>query len=98
MTVNKNRYIKSSSKFSLLHHKLNLSCLNDYKIKQKIATDPDFIWSKKYQFSLKNALKKDKLQLTDKTIAQYLRLTLEEFECIYNNVIEKLKSYLSDYK
>jgi len=87
--------VTSKTNFNLVKNKKCVFCLSEKEIKQRILTDPDFIWSRKYSFSLKKLLKKEKIKLTDKTIAQFLKLTLDEFDSIYNNIIYKLKSNLS---
>lgn len=82
----------TKKQFLLLNNKF-LSLKSEY-IKSMISNDSDFIWSKKYKFSLKNAIDKKYVNLSDKTISKYLKLTLFELNNIYDNIIIKLRQDL----
>jgi len=74
-----------------------LNILTKKHITDKILNDDDFIWSKEYMFSLKNMLKANKT-IKDKRIIGCLRITSDEYEKIYNGILQKFKKKLSDYQ
>lgn len=60
--------------------------------KQKIETDPDFIYSSRYNNSLQKIIQKYPDGCSDKLIAQVLMLDNEsEVEEIYQGIIKKLQ-------
>ncbi len=64
-------------------------------MKQKIIADPDFIALKRFDYSIKNLLKRYPDAAPDHVAAQALLLTEEEFETEYTKVVEKLKSLVA---
>jgi hypothetical protein len=64
------------------------------KMRQMILEDPDFISLKRFDFSIKNLLKRYPESAPPHVAAQALLLTEEEFETEYTRVVEKLKSLI----
>lgn len=62
--------------------------------KKKIDTDPDFIFSKRFNNSLKKCLERFPEGAPNKVIAQCLIVTEDEVELIHTQVIEKLRKIM----
>lgn len=61
------------------------------ELKAKIATDPDFINSKKHKYSLKKFLDQSPSGTTDNIIALFLCITPDEARSLYQNAVEKIR-------
>lgn len=62
--------------------------------KKKLETDPDFIYSKRFDYSLEKCIEKYPEGAPNKIIAQCLMLTEEEVDETYRNVVEKLRKIM----
>ncbi len=60
----------------------------------RIATEPDYVFSKQFNFSIKELLEKHQDGLSDRSIAKLLKITPEELHSIFQNIIVKLKEGL----
>jgi hypothetical protein len=61
------------------------------EIKNKIETEPNFINSKKHQYSLSGFLEQHPNGTTDNIIAYFLCITPEDVKNIYYNAVEKIR-------
>lgn len=92
------KYVKIDPWFLKKHFvfiKKKTICSNLIVIKRKIKEDKDFIWSKKYNFSLQKFLKRNNFNLNHKTISNYLKMSLTEFEELYKKILDKLRNNLT---
>lgn len=62
-------------------------------IKEKIENDPDFIYSKKYNFSLKEMMS-NKTVIKDHLIAVYLKMNINDVRTEYDKVIKIIRQKL----
>lgn len=62
--------------------------------KKLIQTDEDFVFSQKYDFSLKKMLDKNPAGLDDEAIAKALMITVEEVEEEFLMAVAKIKKAL----
>ncbi len=60
-------------------------------IRKKVNTDPDYVNSKKYQYSLKKFLNRHPDGVTDNIISYLLCVTTDEVKGIYNRAVKKLR-------
>ena len=66
--------------------------LTQEEIQHKLKNDPDFIYSAKYNYSIKNIVEKHPTGCPDKLIAKVLKLeSPEEVESIYQGIVRKLR-------
>jgi len=70
--------------------------LSKSEIENKILTEPDFIYSKKHDFSLEKFLKANEKNIHDHQISKLLRLKKYEVNKIYKNTLKKLKNLLGN--
>ena len=68
--------------------------MNLESAKKKIASDPDFIYSKRFEHSLAKCVDRYPDGASTKLIAQVLLMTEEEVEDTYAKVIKKLKEIM----
>ncbi len=61
------------------------------QVKQKINNEPDFIFLKRFDFSLKNLLDRYPDGVPNRIIAQALQMTEVEVEDLYQKVLVKLR-------
>jgi hypothetical protein len=59
--------------------------------KKLLLTDPDFVYLKKYDFSLKKVLQKYPDGAPDRVIAQALMISEEEVQDLYESIIDKIR-------
>jgi hypothetical protein len=64
------------------------------KLKDKIMNDPDFIYSPKYEFSLKKFVYRHDEGIEDSHAAKVLLMDPEEIEKIYKKAVENLKKIM----
>lgn len=64
------------------------------KVKTLLGTDPDYIFSSKYGFSLKNVLVKYPNGCPNKIIASSLMIKEEDVEKLYATIVTKLQNHL----
>lgn len=62
------------------------------KARAKLNTNPDFIYSTRFDCSLKKLLARYPDGVPDRIIAQVLVMTEEEVEAMWDTVVEKLRS------
>lgn len=62
--------------------------------KRRVNSDPDFVYSKRFDYSLEKCLDRYPDGAPDKVIAQCLMLTEEEVEATYQEVVEKLRKIM----
>jgi hypothetical protein len=79
----KNRKISKALK---LRHKA--------RIQDKINTDPDFIYSKKFNNSLAEIIARYPDGVPDNVIAKVLKLKTSQFNTIFNKILSKLRDSL----
>lgn len=71
--------------------------MKDKKIlKQKINSDPDFVYCPRLGNSLKQLLEKYPDGIDDDRIEKVLLMTAEEVEEVYQSAIEKLRKNIPD--
>lgn len=58
---------------------------------EKLNTEPDFIWSKKNENSLKSFMEQHSEGVPDKTICKVLKITPEELQNKFEAILAKLK-------
>lgn len=73
------------------------------QIRSLIENDPDYIYSHKYNYSLKELEKERPNGVSDKFIANVLLLSIQDIKIIYENIIKKTRQILkielsSDYE
>jgi hypothetical protein len=61
------------------------------EIKDKINTEPDYIYSKRFDFSLKKLIDRYPEGAPNRVIAQVLQMTEEEVEVLYQQLLTKLR-------
>ena len=59
--------------------------------KKRVETEADFVYSKRFDFSLQKCLDRYPDGAPNRIIAQCLMLTEEEVEQIYQDVVQKLR-------
>jgi hypothetical protein len=64
------------------------------RIQEKINTDPDFIYSKKFNNSLAEIIKKYPNGVPDNLIAKVLKLKTSQYNNIFNKILSKLRDSL----
>ncbi len=64
-------------------------------MKEKIENDPDFINSKKHQYSLKRFLREHPGGTTDNIIAYFLCVQPDEVRALYSSSIKKIRQKLN---
>lgn len=62
--------------------------------KIRVANDEDFVWSKRYGFSLAEVVERYPDGCPDHVVAQVLLVTEEEVEGWYQRVVRKLRSLM----
>lgn len=62
--------------------------------RERIANDPDFIFLKRFDFSLKNLVEKHPAGVSDRVIAAALMVTEDDVADIYESIITKLRDIL----
>lgn len=62
------------------------------ELRRRIAEEPDFIHSKKFENSLKLLLKKYPDGVPDRTAARVLMITMDELDEIYDSIIGKCRA------
>lgn len=65
--------------------------LTPEQMKQLIENDPDFIASKRYNYSLKMLLERYPEGCPDRIVASALQLEEEEIDAIYQEIVKKLR-------
>jgi hypothetical protein len=65
--------------------------MNSEQIKNMIETDPDYIASKRYGYSLAALLERYPDGCPDRIIATVLQMTEEEVEYAYQSIVKKLR-------
>jgi hypothetical protein len=68
--------------------------MNSNKLKELVKNDPDFIAIKRFNFSLKELLKRYEDGAPTRLIAQALAMTEEEVGELYQELLEKLRAKL----
>jgi hypothetical protein len=68
--------------------------MDKQRAKELIETDEDFVFSQKYNFSLKQMLNKNPSGLDDEAIAKALMMTVEEVEEEFLMAVAKIKKAL----
>lgn len=59
--------------------------------KEKIDNDPDFVYIKRFDFSLRQLVEKHPGGVPDRVVAAALMLTEDDVEEIYNEIVVKLR-------
>lgn len=67
---------------------------NHEEILNKIQEDPDFIYSKQYNNSLKEALESKPNGLSDAMISNVLLIDKSQVDTIYIDIINKIRKHL----
>jgi hypothetical protein len=62
--------------------------------REKLATDADFIFLKRFDFSMSKLVEKHPGGVPDRVIAAALMLTEEDVQDIYENIILKLRDIM----
>ncbi len=62
--------------------------------RERILSDPDFIFLKRFDFSLKNLVEKHPGGVSDRVIAAALMVTEDDVQDIYESIITKLREIL----
>lgn len=62
--------------------------------RERIVSDPDFIFLKRFDFSLKNLVEKHPGGVSDRVIAAALMVTEDDVQDIYESIIIKLRDIL----
>ncbi len=62
--------------------------------RERILSDPDFIFLKRFDFSLKNLVEKHPGGVSDRVIAAALMVTEDDVQDIYESIIIKLRDIL----
>lgn len=62
--------------------------------RQRIAEDPDFVYLKRFDFSLAKALERYPEGLPDKLCAQALMITEDDWEMVWRNLLDKLRGLM----
>lgn len=65
------------------------------QVRQKIDSDPDFIWSKRFDFSLKKLLERYPNGAPQHIIESALQMTTDEVEDTYEGIIERLRTEMN---
>lgn len=65
------------------------------QVRHKIDSDPDFIWSKRFDFSLKKLLERYPNGAPQHVIESALQMSSEEIEDTYDGIIDKLRLALN---
>lgn len=63
--------------------------------KKLILTDPDFVYSKKYGYSLTKLLERYPDGVPDKIIAQALLMTEDDVQELYDRVVKRLRELMA---
>ena len=63
--------------------------------RKRIRHDPNFVYLKRFDFSMEKLLDRYPEGVPNKLIAQALLITEEDVETIYNNIIEKLRKNMN---
>ncbi len=71
-----------------------LKIFHKNKAIHKIATEPDYVYSKQFNFSIKEILEKHPDGLSDRSIAKLLKISPEELQILFQIIIVKLKEGL----
>lgn len=66
--------------------------LSKIQILEKLENDTDFIWSKKYNHNLNEFLEAHSDGVTDKTISKLLKMTPDELDVQFQQILSKLKN------
>lgn len=64
-------------------------------IKQKIENDPDFINSKKHQYSLKRFLREHSSGTTDNIISYFLCIQPSDVKVLYDSAVKKIRQKMN---
>lgn len=78
--------------FPLTYWSLRMPNLEE--IRQKIEEDVDYIYSKRFDYSLAKLLERYPEGAPTKVIAQSLLMTEEEVEVLFEGVIQKLRTIM----
>lgn len=65
------------------------------QFKNLVNTDPNFVFSKKYNYNIDNLLQRYKEGCSNKLICTVLILKSNELNKIYNNIVLKLKQMMN---
>jgi len=69
--------------------------MTDDEAKQQILTDPDFVYSKRFNFSLEKLMDRYVDGPPKRIQAQVLMITENELEEIYEQAIQKLRKFMN---
>lgn len=61
-----------------------------------ISNDPNYVYLKRFDYSLAKVLERFPEGAPDRTIAQALMITTEDVERVYNEIIARLKMSIAD--
>lgn len=61
------------------------------EVRRKVKHDPDFVYLKRFNYSIQELLERYPEGAPDRLIAQGLLLTEEELDTLYENILEKLR-------
>lgn len=78
------------------NHKISkaLKLRHKARIQEKINTDLDYIYSKKFNNSLAEIIKKYPDGVPDNIIAKVLKIKTSQFNTIFNKILSKLRDSL----
>ena len=65
--------------------------------KDKIFNDPDYISSKRYEYSLRNFLRQHDHGVPDSMIASLLKISTEEVSRHYNKAVLTLRKHMGNH-
>jgi len=68
--------------------------LNPKEIREKIHTDPDYVYCKRYGYSLDKMIERFDGPIPDHTIAQSLLISTEDLDELYSDIVSKLRVIL----
>lgn len=61
-----------------------------------ISTDPDFVYLKRYEYSMAKLMERYPDGAPDHTIAKALMITVEDVERVYQDIVLRLRAKLAD--